>query len=337
MTARAASIPNRAALPAARPVAAVLCAGLLAAFAGALGLSGCAFGSGSGTPVGELEWEGVAELDATLPPGIRVFRAQDPAVPLRAWHVRVDEPDPTITTRVVVGDDADGLETLTELADGLGARVVVNGGYFRTDVDPVRHVGLLYVDGRTVSPATPSVLRGDRRYYVARAALGLGGGGVDVAWVSSDSGRLLQWPEPPANAPGRPVPEPDLEVLEEWVVRDALAAGPALVADGRARVTVDEEVFFGTTIPDAHPRTAACVLRDGALVLMVVDGRQSESRGVDLEELASILVDLGCVEGLNLDGGGSSALVVDGARLNRPLGGTVERPVMSALAVFEEE
>ncbi len=67
----------------------------------------------------------------------------------------------------------------------------------------------------------------------------------------------------------------------------------------------------------------------------MVDGRQTESRGVDLTELAIIMKDLGCVEALNLDGGGSSSMVANGILLNRPSGGTL-REVMSAIAIFSQ-
>jgi exopolysaccharide biosynthesis protein len=64
---------------------------------------------------------------------------------------------------------------------------------------------------------------------------------------------------------------------------------------------------------------------------MVVDGRQPESRGVRLDELAQLMHDVGAVDALNLDGGGSSALVVHGTLLNRPQGLPLQREVMSAL------
>ena len=107
-----------------------------------------------------------------------------------------------------------------------------------------------------------------------------------------------------------------------------------LIHDGRRYVTDDEEVFFGSAIPDVHPRTAVGRTTDGRLLILVVDGRQPVSRGVDLEQLAGIMEDLGAVDALNLDGGGSSALVVNGTLLNRPAGTSIEREVMSALVTF---
>ena len=72
-------------------------------------------------------------------------------------------------------------------------------------------------------------------------------------------------------------------------MRDALAAGPSLLSQGRIDITVDEEVFFGSTIPRVHPRTAVGYTGSGTLIILVVDGRQVASRGVDLVELATLM------------------------------------------------
>ena len=76
--------------------------------------------------------------------------------------------------------------------------------------------------------------------------------------------------------------------------------------------------------------------KDGKYIFLVVDGRQPGSRGVDLNELSIMMFDLDCVEAINLDGGGSSAIVVNGKLLNKPAGFTIQREVMSAIAVFSE-
>ena len=67
---------------------------------------------------------------------------------------------------------------------------------------------------------------------------------------------------------------------------------------------------------------------------MVVDGRQAESRGVYLEELAMMMLEFNCEEAINLDGGGSSAMVADSRLLNRPIGRLNQREVMSAIGIF---
>lgn len=283
-----------------------------------------------------MHWQPVDSLNAALPEGICVFAGEDDALPLRAWYVRVEEGRPEIVTRVLMSDDkSDNRETVSSFARDESACVVINGGYFNMSRTPSNHAGLLVCDGKILSRATRSVLRDSLRYQTARATLGFTSADeVHVAWVTTRSDSLFTWTAPPQHAPGRPAPELDYSEAQHWNIRDAVAAGPALIVDGKIKITSDEEVFFGTTIPNVHPRTAAGITSSGDLILMVVDGRQMTSRGVSLEELASLMLEVGAVEALNLDGGGSSALVVNHMLLNHPAGGTTEREVMSAIAVF---
>jgi hypothetical protein len=76
------------------------------------------------------------------------------------------------------------------------------------------------------------------------------------------------------------------------------------------------------------------VTADGKILLVLVDGRQKGiSRGIGLVELARRMQSMGCVDALNLDGGGSSALSVGGLIVNSP-SGNIERPVASMLLVY---
>lgn len=112
---------------------------------------------------------------------------------------------------------------------------------------------------------------------------------------------------------------------------DAIGGNPMLVSSGQIAdgdVTGDG-AFFGR-----QPRTAVGVTADRRLLLVVVDGRQSGySVGMTLRELAQLMMDLGAVEAVNLDGGGSSEMVVNGLVANRPSDGG-ERLVSSALVVL---
>ena len=281
-----------------------------------------------------MTWEIVESTTPNFPAGIKIMKGRNDELPINAWAAIIDPRDPDVDLNVIVSEDIDRRETLTQFSQNKKARVVVNGGYFLIDKTPTEHVGLLYVNNRTVAPATKSVLRNNKRYFTARGALGfLDDGGIDIAWVTSRNDSLFNFAEPLENQPEEPVDSFDFSKAETWEVDDAIHAGPVLMHDGKIRVTSNEEVFFGSTIPDIHPRTAAGYRNSGELVLLVVDGRQVDSRGVDLQELAILMRDLGCVEAINLDGGGSSAMVVDGKLLNRPAGTTSQREVMSAIAV----
>jgi exopolysaccharide biosynthesis protein len=281
-----------------------------------------------------IVWAAIDSLNANLPPAVRVFQGENTELPLAAWYVSVDLNDPNVAARVAVSDDSDIRETVSEFARDEGSCVAVNGGYFRMGEDPTTHVGLLMTNGEIVSPAIGSVIRENTRYPTARATLGITDGGrAHIAWVNSRNDSTISWSEPPPNLPGDPATFPDLSHASPWPMRDALSAGPRLLKDGSVDITVDEEVFFGSSIPRVHPRTAAGITTDGRLILMVVDGRQRSSRGVDLDELAELLASTGAVDGINLDGGGSSALVVNGHLLNLPSGDVVEREVMSSVLV----
>lgn len=120
--------------------------------------------------------------------------------------------------------------------------------------------------------------------------------------------------------------------VSRWVVgkpRMAITGNKFLVRDGLITVVDDREM---------HPRTAVGISRDThEILLLVIDGRQSFSRGYTMVELANLMIDLGADEALNLDGGGSSTMVArkpNGQRgvLNSPSDG-VQRPVANALEV----
>ncbi|MBT3253914.1 MAG: phosphodiester glycosidase family protein [Candidatus Marinimicrobia bacterium] len=302
-------------------------------------LSGCNTSGNSSAkyPGLGLEWTVIDSINRDLPEGILVYQSVHVGANLRAWYVHVKESLPEIESRVVVSSDFDARETVSEFAQRLDVPVMINGGYFRMDLNPAKHVGLLKVDGELIHAATSSVLRNEERFYLHRSAIGFSANnGVEINWVSSSGDSVFSWAQGIENIPGQPGEQKDNIHRKLWPYRDILGAGPLLMRDGEVFIPINEEVFFGTSIPEVHPRTAAGVTPEGDLILLLVDGRQLISRGVDLPELANIMQELGCEDAINLDGGGSSALVVNGMLLNRPAGKTVEREVMSAIAVYSK-
>jgi len=86
-----------------------------------------------------------------------------------------------------------------------------------------------------------------------------------------------------------------------------------------------------------HPRTAIGFSKDSTkLFLITVDGRQEKSVGMTLRELADLMLKLGVYQGLNLDGGGSTTMVVNNAVVNNPSGG-VERAVGNGFLIIYNE
>ncbi len=113
---------------------------------------------------------------------------------------------------------------------------------------------------------------------------------------------------------------------------DVLGGNPLLLRDG----VPQSQDHTGTGDYFARqPRTAVGATRDGRLLMVVVDGRQGAySAGMTLGELAQLMSELGAVDAINLDGGGSSVMVVNGLVANRPSDGGRERPVSNALVVL---
>ena len=96
-----------------------------------------------------------------------------------------------------------------------------------------------------------------------------------------------------------------------------MGGGPLLIDEGKFRDTYVEELFNGTSGigPDSNqPRTAMGVTADNRMVLFVCEGRQMTDgvAGLTTADVANVLLDLGCVEAINLDGGGSSCMLVNG-------------------------
>jgi exopolysaccharide biosynthesis protein len=120
---------------------------------------------------------------------------------------------------------------------------------------------------------------------------------------------------------------PDLEVLS------ALGGGPRLVKEGRPQVPFAWEWFTLRFHDTRAPRTAIGITAAGKLLFVTVDGRSTRNTGMTLRELAALMVQLGAVEAMNLDGGGSATMVVGGRIVNEPSDGR-ERPIGSALLVL---
>jgi hypothetical protein len=111
---------------------------------------------------------------------------------------------------------------------------------------------------------------------------------------------------------------------------------PRLVIDGQSIAdSVDRiEGTFPRFSSTRHPRTGVGFSRDSStLYLITVDGRSESSSGMSLAEFASLMQALGVRQGLNLDGGGSTTLVLRGQVVNHPSDSTGERKVGNALLV----
>lgn len=120
------------------------------------------------------------------------------------------------------------------------------------------------------------------------------------------------------------------------LIFQAIGGLPRIIRDGANVVsqTYQQEEASSSFTYTRHPRTAVGISRDSTKIyFLTVDGRQSSSVGMTLDELANFMLTLGVWQGINLDGGGSTTMVVRGKVVNSPSDATGERSVSNALLV----
>lgn len=115
-----------------------------------------------------------------------------------------------------------------------------------------------------------------------------------------------------------PEGEVSLDSLSDQGAWQVLSFGPGLVVDGEVVVNSSSEVSKAMS---SNPRTAIGQISELHYIVVVSDGRTSESAGLSLLQLAQELKDRGCTVAYNLDGGGSSTMYFNGEVINHPTGG----------------
>ncbi|MFS8084497.1 MAG: phosphodiester glycosidase family protein, partial [Acidobacteriota bacterium] len=125
--------------------------------------------------------------------------------------------------------------------------------------------------------------------------------------------------------------EPEMSM--QWQQASSIiGGGPQLIKNGRIEISNVAEKILPSFVSEGHPRTAIAKLKSGQILLVTVDGRQpGESIGMSLNMLADLLIEFGAVEAINLDGGGSTTMVIRNKLVNKPSDDTGERPVSDAL------
>lgn len=260
-----------------------------------------------------------AALDFLRPGGLRVERVADGVwyreirSPVGPWVVHLLEADLDRCELgfPVVPGERQGWGPLARITDmlreeGVEILAAVNGDFFTREGRPI---GSEIVEGRLRlrSPRPVFSWRADRDPWIGTP--GFEGDSVaEVGWSLS-------------------LRDPD-------GLTHALGGFPELLVDG-ARVgdlQVGDRPDFAAV---RHPRTAVALDPEGRrLWLVVVDGRQEGwSAGMTLPELTELLEGLGARHALNLDGGGSSVMIVKGRRVSRPSDGAGERAVVNGLAI----
>lgn len=222
--------------------------------------------------------------------------------------------------------------------------VIINGGFFYTDSGKNYAASLAISEGQLLSPNINYASEDwVTMYYPTRGVFLQTETGFVTGWTYWQSTENHYfYTSPAANSWGAdPLQVPDATfptTATSVVAKNGIGAGPVLIKDGKIVCTYREELFNGETsgilCDTRHPRTAIGITADKHLIMFVCEGRQMTAgvEGYTLDEVAKIMKNLGCVEALNLDGGGSTCMLINGVETVKPSDGE-ERPVGSCIYI----
>ncbi|HSL88881.1 MAG TPA: phosphodiester glycosidase family protein, partial [Ignavibacteriaceae bacterium] len=221
----------------------------------------------------------------------------------------------------------------------VGAYAGVNGGFYGETGSVSAIIYPNEVKARNVS----AVSRFNQSYPVIRSFFGMNfDRTLNVEWIYHYGNSIsdiyrFDAPMPYTNNQQTPLPPPQQSagsVYENLLV--GIGGAPTLVKNGQVNVTYNEEIMWGSGVglDNGDPRTAVGYTSDNHVIMIVADGRQVASQGVGLPELAQIMIDLGCVEAMNLDGGGSTQMAVGNQLVNTP---SESRAVPTILTVTHKD
>ncbi len=296
-----------------------------------------------------LGWTNVTAGYSSLPDGIGIYRSPETMEGNKviafvavadlakvSWDVRsIDDPAIQGTT--------DPLKTPSEFYRETAAPVIVNGGYFFAEGGKRYNASVAVSGGRTFGVnVNYASMDWETMYYPTRGVFYEKDGVCAVGWTYWSGGaRHYLYEVPARNSWSRdPLPVPDASFpakAVDFAPATAIGGGPVLLKGGNVENTWEAELLYGggadDKMPEArHPRTAIGVTGDGLLVLLVCEGRGMTDgvAGMTFAEEAAVMKSLGCVDALNLDGGGSSCLLVEGKETIKVSDGA-QRPVGSVI------
>lgn len=274
-----------------------------------------------------------------LPAYIRVYKSPSILQNKKAIaYIAVADMNNKATFNVL--GDISGYHTPSEFYQTQEAPIIINGGYFWEG----NSLSMLCRNGQVLCPNNQIEYRSNATvlYYPTRGAFGwMKDGTYKVDWIYTNNNITYSYPAPAENKSGSlPLQMPSAAFplgATLWKPQTAIGAGPVLIKGGKSVNSFVEELFddeSGVQPLINAPRTAIGITKNNHLILFVCEGRNMtpDVPGLTLAEETDILLKLGCVEALNLDGGGSSCLLVNGRETIKPSDGS-QRKVVTAVSL----
>ena len=279
----------------------------------------------------EINWSDISHL-YSFPSGVKLYKGTRVSPILECYYLDVDLNDSNIAIRPYITSNSKNVKLFAQDVDCIAA---INGGYFGSGIPYSTVLTPENLDASNV----PAVTRNAQSYPVIRSMFSLNTSfKPSIDWIyhfGTLREGIYRFDEPLDYAFNDPLPRP-IPLKSEGYAMDslliAIGGGPILVKDSALHITYNEELMWGSGVglDNRDPRTAIGYTRDHHVLIMVADGRQTHSGGMSLSDIATVLLDKGCVQAINLDGGGSTQMVIPGDYINNP---SEERAVPAILAI----
>jgi hypothetical protein len=296
--------------------------------------------------IAQLQWKTVDSLFGPLPASMHVYRTNDSldGKPNIAYYVSVDLKDKSlnITTQVGNGKRLTPSQYFDQEKKPL---LVMNCTFFEFVHNSNQNI--VVKDGKMAAFQVHSIAGRGKDTFTYRHAFGSAIGiaknrKADVAWIYNDSSAAYPYASQAVIDNFRDSIQNltrnamlSKGAFKKWKMKTAVGGGPVLLQNGEVLITNNQELkFTGKAINDKHPRTAMGYTGDGKLIFLVIEGRfPNKAEGATLTQVANMLKDIGCVEGLNLDGGGSSCLLINGKETIKPSDKEGQRAVPAVVLI----
>lgn len=290
-------------------------------------------------------WKFSSLLSATFPSGIELyfFDTLFEGKKTKAFCLAFDSKKTNIEFKPVVSTTAKKPSDFYKDEPGV-IYACINGGFFGGN----QSYSLVQYNSAVLSPNIKVVSRSfngvNTSYYPTRAAFGITSTGQPAtAWIYHvvNNSDIFSYPAPAPNAEGTaPLQEPTAQFpagATRWLTTAAIGGSPMLLKNGSRQIT-DVAELINVNNTSSRPRSAIGHNANGIVLVLAVEGDNASAGypGLSLLELSNMMSTLSCTDAMNLDGGGSTSMIVGNQLLVRPGDNGVERPVISAVLIKQK-
>ena len=298
-----------------------------------------------------LSWTPMATVNSNLPAEVKVYETNTMlnGRNFKAYYSIADMSTGNVELKTFFSTTTKSPRKFIADATTETVYTMSNAGYFGYNGAVAVSYSLVIDRGSKLAENIGALTRGTNIYSVTRGAFGVSQNQIpSVKWVTGNWTYDIPSPNVEGETPQKSLSSTFPTISENWNAYTAVGGAPVLIKNGKIVFDFTTTTFgkymtnyellqtdiFSTSI--RPPRTVIGNTADNKIILFVCDGRQTHSDGATMLELAQIMKSLGCVNAMNLDGGGSTAMVAGGVLLNKPSDGS-ERAVASVVAFVKKK